>query len=380
MAQAEVVREDTQITCVFTTKLPSELQVPKDPVAVPASLTRYGLSQIINHLLALEPARPFDFLINGELVRIPLEKFLLAHDISAESTLQVEYIFAVVPPQFKEQLPHDDWVSAIDGRLGLALLTGAYDGALRIYSGEGTCVSTSSVHSGPVNAVATLPAAQVGMAASRSGGQGMLWQRPVLMPRRVRPPKKRKAAGGKGMLVGGIEEPARETMQGHSQCVSSVSWPTDDTIISASWDHSVRRWDAETSSQTQTLNTNKAIYAVAASPDNDSVVAFGGAERNLRLWDTRMQTGEEVGAKAFASHTDWIVNLAWAPSSAHHIVTASHDKTLKLWDLRTAVPLHTMTGHIDKVLCVSWFGKDCVASGSADCTVKMYSVDMSKQN
>ena len=26
-----------------------------------------------------------------------------------ESLLEIEYIFAVVPPDFKTQLPHDDW-------------------------------------------------------------------------------------------------------------------------------------------------------------------------------------------------------------------------------------------------------------------------------
>lgn len=36
------------------------------------------------------------------------------------------------------------------------------------------------------------------------------------------------------------------TIVGHTQCVSSVVWPQRETIYSASWDHSVRRWDVET--------------------------------------------------------------------------------------------------------------------------------------
>ena len=36
------------------------------------------------------------------------------------------------------------------------------------------------------------------------------------------------------------------TLVGHTQCVSSVVWPQQETIYSASWDHSVRLWDAET--------------------------------------------------------------------------------------------------------------------------------------
>ena len=68
------------------------------PFAVPGKLTRYGLSEVINHLLALDPPKPFDFLVDGELVRTSLEKLLLRKGISAESILDVEYIPAVGPP------------------------------------------------------------------------------------------------------------------------------------------------------------------------------------------------------------------------------------------------------------------------------------------
>lgn len=53
--------------------------------------------------------------------------------------------------------------------------------------------------------------------------------------------------------------------------------------------------------------------------------------------------------QSFRSHQNWIVSVAWSPASQHHLVTASHDKTLKLWDTRTSIPLHTLTGHTHKV-------------------------------
>lgn len=55
------------------------------------------------------------------------------------------------------------------------------------------------------------------------------------------------------------------------------------------------------------------------------------------------------GVRTFLSHTSHIHDIAWHPTSEHHLITASIDKTLKLWDLRSTVPLHTLEGHTEQV-------------------------------
>jgi WD domain, G-beta repeat len=67
--------------------------------------------------------------------------------------------------------------------------------------------------------------------------------------------------------------------------------------------------------------------------------------------------------KTLASHTDWIAAIAWHPQSAHHLATASHDSTVKLWDTRAAVPLHTIAGHTDKVVKTRVSRSICFAIG-----------------
>ena len=80
--------------------------------------------------------------------------------------------------------------------------------------------------------------------------------------------------------------------------------------------------------------------------------------------------------RAFSSHTDWIVAAAWHPTSQHHIATASYDHSVKLWDLRAAIPLHTLAAHADKALCVAWAGPAQLVSGGADCELRTYSVQL----
>ncbi|GLI64919.1 hypothetical protein VaNZ11_008313, partial [Volvox africanus] len=167
--------EETQVLVKFVTKLPAHLKVPEAPVAVPASLKRYGLSQIINHLLALDPPRPFDFLADGELIRKSLEQHLLSHNLSAESTLEVEYVPAVIPPQQKSSIPHDDCSldasraasslsaspSSTRNAVGSGpIVSGSYDGQIRIWNGELQCTATVSAHPGGINCVRFLPQSQ----------------------------------------------------------------------------------------------------------------------------------------------------------------------------------------------------------------------------
>ena len=57
----------------------------------------------------------------------------------------------------------------------------------------------------------------------------------------------------------------------------------------------VRRWDIQTGVTTDTLNSSNAVYAVATAPrDGTGIVAFGGAERALRLWDARARSTENL--------------------------------------------------------------------------------------
>lgn len=56
----------------------------------------------------------------------------------------------------------------------------------------------------------------------------------------------------------------------------------------------VRRWDSETGANVDTFNGSKAVYCVAPAPSDGALVAFGGAERALHVWDLRTPAVQET--------------------------------------------------------------------------------------
>ena len=75
-----------------------------------------------------------------------------------------------------------------------------------------------------------------------------------------------------------------------------------------------------------------------------------------------------------SGHTDWVRSLAFLPDGTS-LVSGSHDKTIKLWDVQTGGVVKTFYGHTDYVLSVS-ISADCtmIASGSGDMTICLWNI------
>lgn len=154
----------------LTTRHPDITISDPGPHFVPTAFRRYGLSEIVNHLLGLESATriPFDFLIDGAFLKTSLDEYLTANGLSAEVTLTLEYMRSVLPPVFKACYKNDDWVADVATISGRAdgeakggeflkkgearVLAAGYDGIARIWdvTGTGEVNGVAAGHAGPV--------------------------------------------------------------------------------------------------------------------------------------------------------------------------------------------------------------------------------------
>ena len=131
-----------------------------NPNADILGLRRYALSTLVNNLLGSEKPIPFEFLINGSFLRTSIDEYLTANGISAETTLEIEYIRALIPPLHIASFQHDDWVSATDVLSATSaptswasgatfakgqerILSGSYDGLLRVWNMSSEVIATS---------------------------------------------------------------------------------------------------------------------------------------------------------------------------------------------------------------------------------------------
>ncbi len=112
-----------------------------------------------------------------------------------------------------------------------------------------------------------------------------------------------------------------------------------------------------------------AVTALAFAPDGRTALS-ASEDRTLRLWD--VATGREL--RRFQGHADAVLAVAIAPDG-RRALSGSADRTLRLWDVETGNELRRLVGHTDKVRGVTFApdGKQALSAGH-DGTVRQWDV------
>src|SRR5919199_6515276 len=112
---------------------------------------------------------------------------------------------------------------------------------------------------------------------------------------------------------------------------------------------------------------NLSVQAVAIAADGKRTIS-ASYDKTLKIWDT--DTGREL--RTLTGHTGPVRGVAIAPDGLTAI-SASDDNTLKIWDIETGSELQTLTGHTNSVRGVAIAPDGITAiSASDDNTLKIW--------
>ncbi len=144
------------------------------------------------------------------------------------------------------------------------------------------------------------------------------------------------------------EEPA--TIGQHADYVKCLASPGQqaDWVASGGLDRKICLWDLNGGGRTldidvsgEEMTEKGSVYALGA---NHSILASGGPESTVRLWDPR--TGKNI--TKFVGHTD-NVRAILVNAAGDTLMTASSDQTVKVWSVTAGRCMHTLTMHNDSV-------------------------------
>jgi WD40 repeat protein len=153
----------------------------------------------------------------------------------------------------------------------------------------------------------------------------------------------------RSLLEIGQRDPKMITSLPHSSGLrSAVFSPDRSTLASATEDGGVYVWNVTRYPVTPELlrGHEGTVYGVAFRPPNGEILASGGADRTVRLWNVK--TGEQIGPPLLG-HNARVSSVVFTPDGKR-LVSADLDGVVLLWDVNTrsrlGEPVQVITGAI----------------------------------
>lgn len=154
--------------------------------------------------------------------------------------------------------------------------------------------------------------------------------------------------------------PARHTLQSHRDPITCVAFhPIFSSLASGSEDYTIKIWDWELGELERTIKGHtKAVLDVDfGGPRGGTLLASCSSDLTIKLWDP---ADEYKNIRTLPGHDHSVSAVrfvpsgaAGSPSSGNLLVSASRDKTLRIWDVSTGYCVKTIRGHADWVRDVS---------------------------
>lgn len=173
-------------------------------------------------------------------------------------------------------------------------------------------------------------------------------------------------------------------LKGHGWGVESIAFTSDgQKLVGGSSSAAIITWDWRSKKRLKTFNrpddffgsigswfdTSKGfIDAIAISPD-DKIIASGGSDQPIQLWN--FQTGKLETVLSNSDHEGFVHCLAFSPDG-QTLASGGKDNTIKIWNYRTGELRQTLN-HLGTVASFAFTPNgQTLVSGSWDRTVKIW--------
>jgi autophagy-related protein 16 len=156
----------------------------------------------------------------------------------------------------------------------------------------------------------------------------------------------------------------KHTLSGHTEKVTCASFLPDSMLASCSWDRHVKLFDLNTGFCTGSFPLGSRMNSLCATPFN-CTVCTAHVDRTIRVFDYRNAMTMHTITDA---HSAAVTGVLMCPDTPN-VLTSSKDNTLKLIDLRTLAVLKTYKNSEYKnqrdinLFCFSPNGKFIVVGG-----------------
>ncbi|KAK4198729.1 WD40-repeat-containing domain protein [Triangularia verruculosa] len=256
---------------------------------------------------------------------------------------------------------------------GNTLVSGSTDRSVRVWDiKKGICTQTFYGHTSTVRCLQILMPAETG--ATENGKPVMMPQKPLIITgsrdsqlRIWRLPE----AGSRRYIQTG--PPASDDqcpyfiriLGGHTHSVRAISAHAD-TLVSGSYDSTVRVWKISTGEQLHVLQGHsQKVYSVVLDHKRNRCIS-GSMDSMVKIWD--LATGACLYTLEGHSLLVGLLDLRddW-------LVSAAADSTLRIWDPESGKCKRTLVAHTGAITCFQHDGAK-VISGSEK-NVKMWSID-----
>ncbi|KAL1852452.1 hypothetical protein VTK73DRAFT_9218 [Phialemonium thermophilum] len=174
----------------------------------------------------------------------------------------------------------------------------------------------------------------------------------------------------------------RHTLESHRGTINCVAFhPVYSSVATGSDDYTIKIWDWDLGELEKTVkgHTRPVLDVDYGGPRGNILLASCSSDLTIKLWDP---ANDYQNIRTLPGHDHSVSAIrfipsgaAGAPSSGNLLVSASRDKSLKIWDITTGFCVMTLRGHTEWVRDVdpSYDGQYLLSAGD-DMTARLWDI------